>query len=28
VMVPEYLSPGELIRVNTETGRFMSRVKS
>lgn len=27
VMVPEYLSAGELIRVNTETGKFMSRVR-
>jgi elongation factor P len=27
VMVPEYLSDGELIRVNTETGKFMSRAK-
>ena len=27
VQVPEYMSPGEKIRVNTETGKFMSRVK-
>ena len=27
VMVPDYLSTGEMIRVNTETGKFMSRVK-
>jgi hypothetical protein len=27
VMVPEYLSVGELIRVNTDTGKFMSRAK-
>ena len=27
VMVPDYLSTGEVIRVNTETGKFMSRVK-
>ncbi|WP_330925771.1 elongation factor P-like protein YeiP [Candidatus Sororendozoicomonas aggregata] len=25
VQVPEYLSPGEKIKVNTETGKFMSR---
>lgn len=25
VQVPEYLSPGEIIKVNTETGKFMSR---
>ena len=25
VQVPEYLAPGELIRVNTVTGKFMSR---
>jgi elongation factor P len=25
VQVPEYLSAGEIIRVNTETGKFMSR---
>ncbi len=28
VLVPEYLTAGEIIRVNTETGKFMSRVKS
>lgn len=28
VLVPEYLTIGEMIRVNTETGKFMSRVKS
>ncbi len=28
VMVPEYLSTGEVIRVNTETGQYMSRVKN
>lgn len=27
VMVPEYLEPGETVRVNTETGKYMSRVK-
>jgi elongation factor P len=27
VMVPEYMGPGEVVRVNTETGRFMTRVK-
>jgi len=27
VQVPEYLSVGEIIRVNTETGKFMSRAK-
>ena len=27
VMVPEYMSPGEVIRVNTDTGEYMSRVK-
>ncbi len=26
VMVPDYITPGERIRVNTETGEFMSRV--
>lgn len=25
VQVPEYLAPGELIKVNTQTGKFMSR---
>ena len=28
VLVPEYMSAGEMIRVNTETGQYMSRVKS
>lgn len=27
VLVPEYLAAGETIRVNTETGKFMSRAK-
>ena len=27
VLVPEYLSEGEILRVNTETGKYMSRVK-
>lgn len=27
VLVPEYLANGEWVRVNTETGKFMSRVK-
>lgn len=27
VQVPEYLAVGEVIRVNTETGKFMSRAK-
>ncbi len=27
VQVPEYMSHGERVRVNTETGKFMSRVK-
>ncbi len=27
VQVPEYMSPGEWVRVNTETGKFMARVK-
>ncbi len=27
VQVPEYLSAGVIVRVNTETGKFMSRVK-
>ena len=26
VQVPEYLEPGEKVKVNTETGKFMSRV--
>ena len=25
VQVPEYLEPGEMIKVHTETGKFMSR---
>lgn len=28
VLVPEYLAEGEIIRVNTETAKFMSRAKS
>jgi elongation factor P len=28
VLVPEYLSVGEVVRINTETGKFMSRAKS
>ncbi len=28
VQVPEYLAAGEFIRVNTETGKYMSRVKA
>jgi len=28
VQVPEYLSTGEVIQVNTETGKYMSRVKT
>ncbi|BBO83716.1 elongation factor P-like protein YeiP [Desulfosarcina ovata] len=27
VLVPEYMTAGEVIRVNTETGQYMSRVK-
>ncbi|MFH1985467.1 MAG: elongation factor P-like protein YeiP [Pseudomonadota bacterium] len=27
VMVPEYLETGEVVRVNTETGKYMSRAK-
>ena len=27
VQVPEYMSAGEIIRVNTETGQYMTRVK-
>jgi elongation factor P len=27
VLVPEYLSAGEVVRVNTESGKFMSRTK-
>jgi len=25
IQVPEYLEPGEVVKVNTETGKFMSR---
>lgn len=25
VQVPEYLEPGEIVKINTETGKFMSR---
>ena len=28
VLVPEYMAPGEWVRVNTETGKFMTRAKS
>jgi elongation factor P len=28
VMVPEYVPAGETIKINTETGKFMSRVKN
>lgn len=28
VLVPEYMGIGEVVRVNTETGQFMSRAKS
>lgn len=28
VLVPEYMTTGEVIRVNTETGQYMTRVKS
>lgn len=28
VQVPEYMKPGEVVRVNTETGQYMSRVKN
>ncbi|MDX9786647.1 MAG: elongation factor P-like protein YeiP [Desulfobacterales bacterium] len=28
VLVPDYMAVGEVIRVNTETGQFMSRAKS
>ncbi len=28
VMVPEYMTTGERVRVNTETGQYMSRVKN
>jgi len=27
IQVPEYLEPGELIKINTTTGKFMSRAK-
>jgi elongation factor P len=27
VLVPEYMPPGEWVRVNTETGKFMARTK-
>jgi elongation factor P len=27
VLVPEYMAPGEWVRVNTETGKFMARAK-
>jgi elongation factor P len=27
VLVPEYMSPGERVRINTETGKFMARSK-
>lgn len=27
VLVPEYMTAGEIVRVNTETGQFMSRAK-
>lgn len=27
VLVPEYMAPGERVRVNTETGKFMARSK-
>lgn len=27
VLVPEYMAPGEMIRVNTETGQYISRAK-
>ena len=28
VLVPEYMTAGEVVRVNTETGQYMTRVKS
>lgn len=28
IQVPEYIEPGELVKVNTETGKFMSRASS
>jgi len=27
VQVPEYMAPGDRVRINTETGKFMSRVR-
>ncbi|MBU4001622.1 MAG: elongation factor P-like protein YeiP, partial [Proteobacteria bacterium] len=27
VLVPEYLTQGEVVKVNTETGKYMSRAK-
>jgi elongation factor P len=27
VLVPEYMAPGDRVRINTETGKFMSRVR-
>ena len=27
VLVPEYMSPGEKVRINTESGKFMSRAR-
>jgi elongation factor P len=27
VLVPEYMSPGERVRINTETGKFMARAR-
>lgn len=27
VQVPEYMSPGDRVRINTETGKFMARVR-
>ena len=27
VLVPEYMAPGDVVRVNTETGKFMARVR-
>ena len=27
VLVPEYMAPGDRIRINTETGKFMGRVR-
>jgi elongation factor P len=28
VLVPEYMTAGEVVRVNTETGQYMTRVKN